>query len=188
MGCVKHSERSVSGLRIGLQLVAESARTRLASFSGQRSTWSSARVTDSFAWRQPTRGGIRVIEVDHPSTQAWKRSRIEALGIPVPSTLSWAPVDFEVESVAAGLDRADGFGRTLRELARRRRVSHTRGDRRDTACTAGVLNRGLLQHAGGHLWVGEAVAVSKLFETVAAAAGGANRVTVHARRVRRAPR
>ncbi|HEX2286304.1 MAG TPA: class I SAM-dependent methyltransferase [Mycobacterium sp.] len=61
---------------------------------------------DTFAWRQPSRGGIRVIEIDHPSTQAWKRSRIEALGVSVPSTLTWAPVDFEVESVAAGLERA----------------------------------------------------------------------------------
>jgi hypothetical protein len=61
---------------------------------------------DSFAWRQPSRSGIRVIEVDHPSTQAWKRSRIDSPGIPVPSTLTWAPVDFEVESVDAGLKRA----------------------------------------------------------------------------------
>jgi methyltransferase (TIGR00027 family) len=60
---------------------------------------------DSFAWRQP--GGMRVFEVDHPATQAWKRSRLEALGIPMPAELVWVPVDFEVESIAAGLDRAN---------------------------------------------------------------------------------
>jgi methyltransferase (TIGR00027 family) len=60
---------------------------------------------DSFAWRQP--GGVRVFEVDHPATQAWKRSRLEALGIPAPAELVWVPVDFEVESIAAGLDRAN---------------------------------------------------------------------------------
>jgi methyltransferase (TIGR00027 family) len=57
---------------------------------------------DSFAWRQ--RGGVRVLEVDQPATQAWKRARLETLGIPEPSELVWAPVDFEVESVTAGFD------------------------------------------------------------------------------------
>ena len=62
---------------------------------------------DSFAWRQ--KSGIRVFEVDHPATQAWKRARLEALGIPVPPELVWVPVDFEVEAVADGLARA-GIG------------------------------------------------------------------------------
>ncbi len=59
---------------------------------------------DSFAWRQTS--GVRVFEVDHPATQEWKRARLEALGIPVPPELVWAPVDFEVESIAEGLARA----------------------------------------------------------------------------------
>jgi len=62
---------------------------------------------DSFAWRQ--RGNVRVFEVDHPATQAWKRDRLEALGIPAPPELVWVPVDFEVESIADGLARA-GLG------------------------------------------------------------------------------
>jgi methyltransferase (TIGR00027 family) len=57
---------------------------------------------DSFAWRQ--QGGVRVFEVDQPATQAWKRARLEVLGIPLPSEQVWVPVDFEVESVAAGFD------------------------------------------------------------------------------------
>lgn len=126
---------------------------------------------DSFAWRQPSRGRIRVIEVDHPSTQAWKRSRIEALGIPVPSTLTWAPVDFEVESVAAGLERAgvnsaalfvswlgvavyltrEAIGATLRALP---------------ACSIAVS-----YNSPEGAWVGEAQAISTLFEASATAAG-----------------
>jgi methyltransferase (TIGR00027 family) len=52
---------------------------------------------DSFAWRRES--AVRVFEVDHPATQAWKRSRVEALGVPAPAELVWVPVDFEKESV-----------------------------------------------------------------------------------------
>jgi methyltransferase (TIGR00027 family) len=60
---------------------------------------------DSFAWRQTS--DVRVVEVDHPATQAWKRSRLEALGIRDPGGLRWLPVDFELESMAAALAGAD---------------------------------------------------------------------------------
>ena len=126
---------------------------------------------DTFAWRQPSRGGIRVIEVDHPSTQAWKRSRLEALGISVPSTLCWAPVDFEVESVATGLERAavnsgasfvgwlgvavylshEAIGATLRALP---------------ACSIAVS-----YNSPEDTWVGETQALSQLFQALAIAAG-----------------
>jgi methyltransferase (TIGR00027 family) len=64
---------------------------------------------DSFAWRQT--GSVRVFEVDHPSTQAWKAARAEAIGAPVPTQLVRVPVDFERERLgpaltAAGLDAA----------------------------------------------------------------------------------
>jgi methyltransferase (TIGR00027 family) len=59
---------------------------------------------DSFAWRQG--GGVHVLEIDHPATQAWKRSRLQALAVPEPHDLTWLPVDFEVESVADALARA----------------------------------------------------------------------------------
>ena len=61
---------------------------------------------DSFVWR---RQGVRVFDVDHPVTQAWKRSRLETLGLREPAELVWVPVDFDVESVGAALDRA-GLG------------------------------------------------------------------------------
>jgi methyltransferase (TIGR00027 family) len=51
---------------------------------------------------------LHVFEVDHPATQAWKRQRLAEAGIPVPHTLTFAPVDFERESLADGLSAA-GF-------------------------------------------------------------------------------
>jgi methyltransferase (TIGR00027 family) len=59
---------------------------------------------DSFAWRQS--GQLPVFEVDHPATQEWKRSRLDALGIAAPPELVWAPIDFEAESLTDGLGRS----------------------------------------------------------------------------------
>jgi len=62
---------------------------------------------DTFAYRNPHRR-LRVFEVDHPSTQAWKRSRLNEQGIDIPRSLSFAPVDFETQTLADGL-KAAGF-------------------------------------------------------------------------------
>jgi methyltransferase (TIGR00027 family) len=64
---------------------------------------------DTFAYRC-RRDGVRVFEVDHPATQAWKRDRLAQAGIPVPPTVAYAPVDFEREAVGDALVRA-GFDR-----------------------------------------------------------------------------
>ena len=64
---------------------------------------------DTFALRNPYRDlGVKVFEVDHPSTQTWKRQRLAAISPELPPLLTFAPVDFERESLAEGLDRA-GF-------------------------------------------------------------------------------
>ncbi|PWB64211.1 MAG: SAM-dependent methyltransferase [Deltaproteobacteria bacterium] len=64
---------------------------------------------DTFACRSPYPGEIlRVFEVDHPDTQAWKRSLLEKASIPIPRTLTFSPVDFETETLEKGLLRA-GF-------------------------------------------------------------------------------
>src|SRR5689334_18637706 len=42
---------------------------------------------DTFAYRSPLAKRLRVFEVDHPVTQAWKRARLEAAKIEVPETL-----------------------------------------------------------------------------------------------------
>ncbi|MGA2415319.1 MAG: class I SAM-dependent methyltransferase [Candidatus Sulfotelmatobacter sp.] len=62
---------------------------------------------DTFAYRNP-HDGLRVFEVDHPATQAWKRERLQAAGIAVPSSLTFVPIDFERQTLADGLERA-GF-------------------------------------------------------------------------------
>ena len=62
---------------------------------------------DTFACRNP-HPRLRVFEVDHPSTQGWKRSRLVEQSIAVPRSLTFAPVDFETQTLAAGL-KAAGF-------------------------------------------------------------------------------
>lgn len=62
---------------------------------------------DTFAYRNPF-AGLRVFEVDHPATQEWKRRRLETMGIAVPESMAFAPVDFERQTLAEGLERA-GF-------------------------------------------------------------------------------
>ncbi len=62
---------------------------------------------DTFAYRNP-HPGLRVFEVDHPATQAWKREQLQAAGIAIPAALTFVPVDFERETLAEGLRRS-GF-------------------------------------------------------------------------------
>ncbi len=65
---------------------------------------------DTFAYRQPTWAGpLRIFEADYPATQNWKRNRLSAARIIVPTNLTFVPVDFERgllhEALAnAGLD------------------------------------------------------------------------------------
>jgi methyltransferase (TIGR00027 family) len=64
---------------------------------------------DTFALRNPhAEQGVRVFEVDYPATQDWKRERLKQAGLAVPSSLTFAPVDFERQSLADGL-MAAGF-------------------------------------------------------------------------------
>ncbi|WP_063050914.1 class I SAM-dependent methyltransferase [Nocardia arthritidis] len=65
---------------------------------------------DTFAYRNP-RPDLRVFEIDHPATQAWKRERLATAGIDRPDTLTFVPVDFETQTLAAGLE-STGFKRT----------------------------------------------------------------------------
>lgn len=64
---------------------------------------------DTFSLRNPHGDqGVRVFEVDHPATQEWKRERLQQAGLAVPASLTFAPIDFERESLADGL-KAVGF-------------------------------------------------------------------------------
>jgi methyltransferase (TIGR00027 family) len=60
---------------------------------------------DTFAYRNPF-PELRVFEVDHPATQAWKRKRLAQVGIQVPSSMTFAPVDFSRETFDDGLKNA----------------------------------------------------------------------------------
>jgi methyltransferase (TIGR00027 family) len=63
---------------------------------------------DTYAYRGPLRDRLHIFEVDHPATQAWKRQRLEDAAIPLPSSLTFAPIDFERQTLAEGLAAA-GF-------------------------------------------------------------------------------
>jgi methyltransferase (TIGR00027 family) len=59
---------------------------------------------DTFAYRNPYPDGVlHVFEVDHPATQAWKRARLEEIGITLAGDLTFAPIDFETQTLAEGL-------------------------------------------------------------------------------------
>jgi methyltransferase (TIGR00027 family) len=62
---------------------------------------------DTFAWRNPW-PDLRVFEVDYPATQHWKRQRLANVGMIQPPSLTFAPVDFESQTLSDGL-RAAGF-------------------------------------------------------------------------------
>lgn len=62
---------------------------------------------DSFAWRQPDWAkAIRIVEIDHPATQADKHRRLAAAGLAKPDNLDFVAADFARESVADVLARA----------------------------------------------------------------------------------
>ena len=64
---------------------------------------------DTFAYRNPHADrGLKVFEVDHPATQRWKRAPLQEVGIALPPSLTFAPVDFETQDLSQQL-RAAGF-------------------------------------------------------------------------------
>jgi methyltransferase (TIGR00027 family) len=63
---------------------------------------------DTYAYRSPWGDRLRIFEVDHPATQAWKRQRLLKAAIPIPNWLTFAPIDFEHQTLAEGLAAA-GF-------------------------------------------------------------------------------
>jgi len=63
---------------------------------------------DTFAYRNPHGAALRVFEVDHPATQAWKRDMLARAAITVPDTLRFVPIDFAHDTLAQALAAA-GF-------------------------------------------------------------------------------
>jgi methyltransferase (TIGR00027 family) len=66
---------------------------------------------DTYAYRNPFGDRLRLFEVDHPATQAWKRQLLRDAAIPLPSSLTFVPVDFERETLPERL-AASAFDRT----------------------------------------------------------------------------
>ena len=63
---------------------------------------------DSFAYRSPLVGRMRVFEVDHPATQRWKRDLLAAASITPPDGLTFVGVDLETDPLPDRL-AAEGF-------------------------------------------------------------------------------
>jgi methyltransferase (TIGR00027 family) len=61
---------------------------------------------DTYAYRCTWGDRLRIFEVDHPATQAWKRRLLEEAAIPIPQSLTFAPIDFEHTNLAEGLAAA----------------------------------------------------------------------------------
>jgi methyltransferase (TIGR00027 family) len=59
---------------------------------------------DTFALRSPHHAlEIRIYEVDHPATQAWKCKRLAEVQITLPPELIFVPVDFECDDTGEGV-------------------------------------------------------------------------------------
>jgi methyltransferase (TIGR00027 family) len=65
---------------------------------------------DTFAYRNHY-PRLQVFEVDHPATQQWKRELLARNHIAIPDSLTYTPVDFESQLLAAQLRKA-GFRET----------------------------------------------------------------------------
>jgi len=62
---------------------------------------------DTFSLRNP-HADVTVYEIDYPATQAWKRERLAKAGLALPPSLTFAPIDFERQSLPEALAAA-GF-------------------------------------------------------------------------------
>lgn len=61
---------------------------------------------DTFAYRQPSWAqALRIVEIDHPASQAAKRGMLEAADIAPPDNLTFAPVDFSRDALGDVLGR-----------------------------------------------------------------------------------
>jgi methyltransferase (TIGR00027 family) len=65
---------------------------------------------DTYAYRSPWGDRLRIFEVDHPATQAWKRQLLSEAGVDPPRWLTFTPVEFERDTLDEGLGAA-GFSR-----------------------------------------------------------------------------
>jgi methyltransferase (TIGR00027 family) len=102
----RYESPAMRALRVRVALRSRFAEERLAQAveRGVRQCVVLGAGFDTFAYRQPPwTGNLRIFEVDHHATQALKRARLEAAGIPVPPNLEFVTIDFERVSLREGL-------------------------------------------------------------------------------------
>lgn len=63
---------------------------------------------DTYAYRGSMRDRLRIFEVDRPAIQLWKRELLDNAGMAIPNSLTFAPIDFERQTLSDGLAAA-GF-------------------------------------------------------------------------------
>ena len=104
-----HSRDRVGGLRAFIAMRSRFAEDGLAAAvaRGVRQYVLLGAGLDTFAYRaDESFSGVAVFEIDHPATQAWKRARLADAAIAIPHNVTYAPVNFETETLADGLTRA----------------------------------------------------------------------------------
>jgi len=108
----RRAEEKPSGRRMRLFIAV---RTRFAEDAlavafehGVRQAVALGAGLDTYAYRNPFGERLRVFEVDHPATQAWKQQLLRDAAIPMPNWLTFVPVDFGHETPAERLAPA-GF-------------------------------------------------------------------------------
>lgn len=106
------------GMRIFIAARSDMAETWLAQSVAERGVQQVVVLgagLDTFAYRHPLAGRLKVFEVDHPATQAWKRRRLAEAGVTAPENLAYAGVDFERDQLLDGL-LAAGFDPRVRSF------------------------------------------------------------------------
>jgi len=106
-GRSRHSTRQAAGLRAFV-----AARSRFsdecfdaAFVRGVRQYVVLGAGPDTFAYRS-TFEELKIYEVDHASTQAWKRQRLQQVSIAIPGNVSYVALDFSQQSLSEGLAQA----------------------------------------------------------------------------------
>lgn len=96
--------RAMRSVIVGRSLLAE--QTLAAAYErGVRQYVLLGAGLDTFAYRNPW-PDLTVYEIDYPATAAWKQASLKQAGITPPANVVYASIDFEAETITAGLKRA----------------------------------------------------------------------------------
>ncbi len=103
---VHQAQRGIRFFVVARSKLAEDELTRAVETRGVGQVVVLGAGLDTFSYRHPFGDRLKVFEVDHPATQAWKHRRLHEAGIGVPKTLTYVPVDFERDNLSEQLARA----------------------------------------------------------------------------------